>query len=553
VGYDQGNVPVTVIVDMTHCKFPARIGSYLFALLFLHAASWAGDDLPANRCGFDERAVRSRVRIGNEVRILGTRPVMPKYAESVDGRFRVHYTLKGSDAVDSADINSDGIPDYVHECLAALDRSWRLEVDTLNYTAPPTDDTTGGSSAIDVYLRDLGRDGYYGVTNLDRLLALTPSERYTTWMEIDNNFSPTDSTWSGKQSYATFGVDALRVTCAHELHHVIQNGSYGYSIQHRMIYELTSTWMEMRAYPEVRDWAVWTSFLLTRPELWPFSKTNPLNGYCWGWFGNVLTAQPSDLLRSTWNIVAKGTDPFVALSTACAEAGTSLPDVFCSSMGSLYQTGKRAVGNLYLPQAELLPEIKFFSDITVQSVAERVTGNIRPFEVRAIRANVPSLATEPISLGQIVSWTSDVGILYRQDSALEYTMLYTPNPSADDFLIPGSAWGVRPTPARSLCIYSNGTQLLSTQTPYPQPYKLSAHTIINVPVPEVGAGSNVSLQLCDLALRPLGQPFESRIDVHDNRLVAQYPIEAGILPGVYLLVVKHSDNNPLIHKIVVER
>ncbi|MFN9958499.1 MAG: hypothetical protein ACK55I_35845, partial [bacterium] len=71
----------------------------------------------------------------------------------------------------------------------------------------------------------------------------------------------------------------------------------------------------------------------------------------------------------------------------------------------------------------MLPEIKFFTDITVQSVAERVTGNIRPFEVRAIRANVPSLATEPISLGQIVSWTSDVGILYRQDSALEYTML----------------------------------------------------------------------------------------------------------------------------------
>lgn len=538
---------------MKHCKLPARIGSYLFALLFLYVTGFASDDLPANRCGFDDHAARNRVQIDNDIRILGTRPVLPKYAESADGRFRVHYSLKGPDAVDSADANGDGVPDYVQECLSALERSWRLEVDTLNYAAPPNDDTTGGSSAIDVYLRDLGRDGYYGVTNLDRLLALTPSERYTTWMEIDNNFSPTDSTWSGKQSYATFGVDALRVTCAHELHHVIQNGSYGYSIQHRMIYELTSTWMEMRAYPEVRDWAVWTSFLLTRPELWPFSKTNPLNGYCWGWFGNVLTAQPSDLLRSTWNIVAKGTDPFVALTTACAEAGTSLQDVFCNAMGSLYQTGKRSGENLYLPQAELLPEIKFFSDVTAQSVAERITGSIRPFEIRAIRANIPSLAAEPISLGQIISWTADAGILYRQDSALEYSLLYTPDPSADDYLIPGSVWGARHSPARSLCVYSNGTQLLSTQTPYPQPFRLSAHTIMNVPVPGVGAGTKVSVQLCDLALRPLGRSLESRIDIHDNRLVAQFPIDVSMLPGVYLLVVEHSQNNPVIHKIVIER
>lgn len=531
----------------------ARIGSFLFALSFFSCILWGADDQPVDRCGFSARALRSRVQIGNDIRVLGSRPQLPEFAESPDGRFRVHFTLKGPDAVDSADSNSNGIPDYVDECLIAMQRSWRLEVDTLGYVAPPTDDTSGGSSAIDVYLRDLGREGYYGVTNLDRLLALTPSERYLTWMEVDNNFSPTDSTWSGKQSYATFGIDALRVTCAHELHHVIQNGSYGYSIQHRMIYELSSTWMEMRAYPEVRDWAVWTTYLLTRPELWPFSKTNALNGYCWGWFGNVLVGQSTDLLKSTWNSVAKGADPFVALHSACTNSGISFHELFCSSIGSLYKTGRRGVSNAYIPQAERLPEIKFFSDISVQSIPETVTGSIRPFEVRAIRTNVPSRSGEPVSLGQVFSWTSEANILYRQDSMLTYSILYTPTPLANDDIIAGTVWGVRYTPNSALCTYNSGTQLLATEAPYPQPYKLSSHAVLNVPVPGSGAGSKVTITICDLSLRPLTTATESRIDIHDNRLVAQYQLQVSLYPGIYIVVVEQDEKQPQLHKVTVER
>ena len=553
MGYDQGNVPVIVNVIQLRSTLSARIGAILFALCCWYLPLSADDNLPADRCGFGDRASKNRVRINQDVQILGTRPPLPEFAQSGDGRFRVHYASKGKDAVDTTDINSNGIPDYVDECLTALDRSWKLEIDTLGYAEPPTDDTAGGSSAIDVYLRDLGREGYYGITNLDRLLALTPSERYTTWMEIDNNFSPTDSTWSGKQSYSTFVVDALRVTCAHELHHVIQNGSYGFSVQHRMIYELSSTWMEMRAYPEVRDWAVWASYLLTRPELWPFSKSNALNGYCWGWFGNVLTNNQRDLMKATWNVVGQGSDPFAALITACSLAGTSLNELFCASLSSLYHTGKRGDRNPYLPEAHLLPEIKFASDINVDGIGETISASVRPFEIRASRANVPSRAGEPVSMGLVTAWSTPASILLRPDSVVTVSIGYTPNPVANDEAIPGSSWGIRYTPVESLCRYSSGIQLLSTLAPYPQPYELSAHSLLYVPVSGASAGAEVRLQLCDLGLRPLTTELVTTVDIHDDRLVAKLPLTDQLTPGVYLITVGQNSVETIIHKIVVKR
>ena len=553
MGHDQGNVPVINIVIETHRILLARTGLYLFAFLLFLQPLTGDDNVPVDRCGFGGRATENRIRRGNDVEIQGTRPPLPLYAESADRRFRVHFTLKGTDAVDSADLDDNGTPDYVDDCLRALDRSWKLEVDTLGYAAPPDDDTTGGSRAIDVYLRDLGREGYYGITNLDRLLSLTPAERYTTWMEMDNNFSPTDTTWSGKQSYSTFGIDALRVTCAHELHHVIQNGSYGFSVQHRMIYELTSTWMEMRAFPEVRDWAIWTSYLLTRPELWPFSKVNALNGYCWGWFGNVLTSGSTDIMRSTWDGVAQGTEPFNALISACAASGTSITDLFCESLTSLYQTGKRGGINTYIPGASLLPEIKYASDVAVDQVAETITASVRPFEIRALRATVPSRSGEPVSMEQVISWTSSPSILFRPDSSLQTTMLYTPNPLPNDETIPNSSWGIRHSPSEVLCRYSSGTQLLATEAPYPQPFAMSSHEILHVPVSGAPAGSSVRIQVCDLSLRPLTSELSARLDIHNNRLVAQYQFSRKLEPGIYIVTVARDNAETILHKLVVER
>lgn len=531
------------------------MGLSLFAFCIFSSMLYAADaDLP-QRCGYSDRSHADHVQAIKQGMILGARPQLPYFRDTPDNRFRVHYALNEADGVDSTDTNGNGTPDYVDACLAALTRSWLLEIDTLGYAAPPSDDTTGGSPAIDVYLRNLGRDGYYGITNLDRLLSLTPAERYTTWVEIDNDFSETDSTWSGKQSYSTFGVEALRVTCAHELHHVIQNGSYGFNGQHRMFYELTSTWMEMRAYPEVRDWAVWTAYLLTKPELWPFSKTNALTGYCWGWFGNVLTtATTTDLIKSTWEIVATGKDPFVALNAACNKVGTSFSSMFCTSLSTLYHTGKRGNNsNPLLPHADLLPEIRYFTDINIEPPGELLSANVRAYEVRAFRTNIPSNSTEPISLTQIVAWADADILLTRPDTTLTFTLRFTPSPQADDERIVGSTWGVSTTPQQELCTFRDGIQLLSTEAPYPQPYTLSQHATLYVPVPGSVAGDAVTLQLCDASLRPFTASIATTIDIHEDRLVARLPIDTSIHPGIVFVIASIEGKQALIHKVFIKR
>jgi len=69
-------------------------------------------------------------------------------------------------------------------------------------------------------------------------------ERWTSDIDIDNDFIGS--------KYNAKGIQALRVTAAHEFHHAIQYG-YGWWGE-RYPYELTSTWMEDVVYTDVNDY-----------------------------------------------------------------------------------------------------------------------------------------------------------------------------------------------------------------------------------------------------------------------------------------------------------
>jgi hypothetical protein len=136
---------------------------------------------------------------------------------------------------------------------------------------------------------------------------------------------------------------------------------------------------------------------------------------------------------------------------------------------------------------------------------------------------------------------------------LTFSIAYTPNPVANDEAIPGSSWGIRFTPSESVCRYSSGIQLLVTPAPYPQPYELSAHSLLYVPVSGASAGAEVRLQLCDLGLRPLTPELVTSVDIHDDRLVAKFPLASQLTPGVYLITVGQDSVETIIHKVVIKR
>ena len=172
---------------------------------------------------------------------------------SPSGRFRVHYDTEGRHAVSPTDDDANGIPDYIDLTMAVLDSVWVLEIEQLGYNPPPSDNGLGGGDEYDAYVIELN-GGYYGYA----YPASNSAETTHSYLEIDNNF--TDPGY--KQ---TRGLDALRVTIAHEFHHAIQFGYYA-KFDGSWWQESTSTWMEEVAYPHIDDYLQYLRYFLSEPQ-----------------------------------------------------------------------------------------------------------------------------------------------------------------------------------------------------------------------------------------------------------------------------------------------
>ena len=168
------------------------------------------------------------------------------------GHFRVHYDTEGRHAVPPTDEDGNDIPDYIDLAATVLDSTWILEVEQLGYKPPPSDNGRGGGDEYDIYIVELS-GSYYGFTHPDALAATTSS-----YIRIDNNF--TDQRYQ-----KTRGLDALRVTIAHEFHHAIQFGYYAPGAGNWW-QESTSTWMEEVAYPHIDDYLQYLTYFLSEPR-----------------------------------------------------------------------------------------------------------------------------------------------------------------------------------------------------------------------------------------------------------------------------------------------
>ena len=189
------------------------------------------------------------------------RPTLSRQVLSPSGRFRIHFDIEGEHAVDPADRDANGIPDYVDVTAAAIDSMWHLEVEVLGYDPPPSDGGLGGGDEYDVYIEQI-LGGYYGFTQPEGNGPRGPS-----YLRIDNNFTESifgrPSSCDGARGARE--LTALRVTLAHEFFHMIQFGYYrgreGFWWQ-----ESSATWMEDVAYPEADDYLQYLCDFIRSPE-----------------------------------------------------------------------------------------------------------------------------------------------------------------------------------------------------------------------------------------------------------------------------------------------
>ena len=207
---------------------------------------------------------------------------------SLSGKFKIHYTTTGTDAVPSLTWVQTVAKTFDDVAASYLGLLWQL--------APTT-----GNVPYDVYLRDLAREGFFGVTYGDQPASTASHPNaFTSWMELDNNF--TDSIYKP----ATYSpLQSLQITAAHEYHHAIQ---YGYNYYFDIWYaEATSTWMEDELYDNVNQLYNYIPNWFTQSTLSLDIAESILTGGGYGrWIFNRYLSEKhgSAMIRKAWEDVA---------------------------------------------------------------------------------------------------------------------------------------------------------------------------------------------------------------------------------------------------------
>jgi hypothetical protein len=394
------------------------------------------------------------------------------------GGFRVHYDTAGTNTPSFLDAAGAKIPGtaraFVDSIFSIAAYALAYETSTLHYPGPPADGTLGGGPECDIYVMELGN--MYGYTTPD--VAIPAGGRTTSSMTIDNDFQFV-------RPEKNRGLPGLRVTIAHELHHVIQIGDYGYWDEDAFFYEITSTWMEDVVYPEVNDYynylsATWGHF--RNPET-PFTSSELImySRAIWGHF--VSKRLGIDVMRETWENIRLAR-PQTAIDQTLRAHGMDFAGAFAEWSLWNYFTGSRAnPGKYYIDAAEY--PLVLQSPVEFTGTSRDVPGSLRSLgthytqvqhgqdTMTVMMSNVdvagtllPSLPLLPYTLRLRTARVDDsykltpIGIYSKLDVTDMglWSTWYVVRDSARPYIDPSSFSSERPfpspfRPARTPCVY----------------------------------------------------------------------------------------------------
>ncbi len=188
-----------------------------------------------------------------------------------NGMFRFHYTTTGSNAVSTADTNSNSIPDYIEQMSAELNYVVAVELTFNSFTEPPSDDwysannDNGGSGAYDVYVGGVSGGNVYGYVqpeyyannntgNNEHSSGVNEVNAFTSYMVMRHNYN----------GFPNTELEAIQVTAAHEYFHAVQMGYDGW--EENWVTEATAVQFEEIVYDEVNDCYQYMSSWFNSPQ-----------------------------------------------------------------------------------------------------------------------------------------------------------------------------------------------------------------------------------------------------------------------------------------------
>lgn len=480
---------------------------------------------------------------------------------SPSGKFTIQYdtidTKFFSNAVDMADANYNGYPDYVDSVAFYFDWTYRKEVEEYGYKSP-TPEPGGYDETYDIYLIELGPEGQYGLTYPSQFINHNPAKIYPcyySYIVIDNNFSQYDSveTKYGKMpTYEEYGMAALKATAAHEFYHAIQN-MYGHT-NDPLLHEMLSVMMEVRLNPESKDYYQYAKDFFYNYNKYPFGRGSEANsGYRYGIFGIALIKKyGDDLFLDFWENVFEGKNPYQSLDMVLNDRGSSFDQEWTAFLESLYYTGKRAIPGKSLDNAADFPLIKFFNtDMDYSEPCFARTGYLDSYEIRAYRVFLPGKDFDSEdTLDMIIS---NRGLSYavnrlNPDTEFDITVSKTKNDLPNQLGSSDYYYGVNPGTDEliALLFHTTGAPTDRLAHPFPNPFDKREDDNIFFPVPEdTKLQEVVLLRVFDINMSEIyGEKHLVEVN-NGHRGVYWKNIPNDISSGVYIFSVESGDKKKL--------
>lgn len=351
--------PTSIAQDLSGSSFRSRADSlyHQFVNIKSRVPLPAGYSISDKKCGFEliysvkinlDQFNSSQQQTLNKVLL---RPTTQVSVVTSTGKFRVHYDTVGTHAIKYS----------LNELIKAIDSSYEYEVNFLKFPPPPSDNGAGGDNLYDIYVQDVYP--LYGYTELETNLG---AEKYSSYVVIDNNFQEPD--------YYTKGIDAARVTAAHELHHAIQLGNYIFRASDTYFYELTSTSMEEFVYDSINDYYAYIpSFFSNTSKV--FSNYSGYSQAIWNIFlqkefGNSILVKQWENMRSY--------PALLSIKKSIEDAGSTFRNEFSKFYLYNYFTKHRAVPEKYYEEGANYPLVRINYSTDFRPPVKVITGSSQP-------------------------------------------------------------------------------------------------------------------------------------------------------------------------------
>lgn len=298
-----------------------------------------------------------------------SRAELPDSVLSPSGRFKIHFTTTGADAT---------TPEFARSTAETYDQVYDFQINALGYMPPPSDYNVDGPE-YDVYLRNISD---YGATTVERPAPDPYPDGYTSWIEMDNNFTHT----------YTKGLDAMRVTAAHEFFHMVQMGYRAFfttTLYADFLYEMSASWMEDVVFDDVNDYYHYLPEYFAQPYL-PFNHFDGNHEYAMAIFLHMLEQKfDRNVIRSLWEEMAYN-EPYDALNQTLVEYGSNFSYELNEFAIWNCFTGNRADTVQYYEEGTQYPSLVPEQTITLNN-RHIIEGTSRELVTRTFRVRISAL------------------------------------------------------------------------------------------------------------------------------------------------------------------